>query len=88
MVNGKSYGTRAFAPWVFKIKVKKGLNKLKIKISSTAGNEFRRFFKEELQPVKWVNALSTIVSNYTVSDAECGIFGKFFLTYINSGEEK
>ena len=88
MVNGKSYGTRAFAPWVFKIKVKKGLNKLKIKISSTAGNEFRRFFKEELQPVKWVNALSTIVSNYTVSDAECGIFGKFFLTYINAGDEK
>lgn len=86
-VNGRNYGTRAFAPWIFKVKVKKGENKLKVKISSTAGNEFRRFFREELQVKKWVNSLSNIVSSYDITDAKCGIAGKIFLTFAADKEE-
>ena len=76
IVNGKSVGIRAFAPWVFKASFRSGRNTLRLKISSSGGNEWRRCFREELEPAGWFNGYASRLNKYPVDDAECGISGK------------
>ena len=72
-VNGEVAGLRAFAPWAFRVRLKRGVNRLKIKVFSSAGNEWRRCFREELEPAGWVNDYGRRISRYPVDDADCGI---------------
>jgi len=83
IVNGKSVGVRAFAPWVFKASFRRGRNTLLLKISSSGGNEWRRCFREELTPVGWVNSYASRLNEYPVDDTECGISGKVELTFLS-----
>ncbi len=76
VVNGRSAGIRAFAPWVFKASFRRGRNTLRLKISSSGGNEWRRCFTEELEPAGWFNDYASRLYQYPVDDAECGISGK------------
>ena len=73
IVNGKSVGTRAFAPWVFKTNFRSGKNMLLLKISSSGGNEWRRCFREELEPAGWFNGYAARLKKYPIDDAECGV---------------
>lgn len=72
-VNGEITGLRAFAPWAFRVRLKRGINRLKIKVFSSAGNEWRRCFREELEPAGWINSYGRRIAEYAVDDADCGI---------------
>lgn len=78
-VNGKNAGCRAFSPWVFKACFVKGKNHLILKISSSGGNEWRRCFREELEPKGWYNNYASGIEKYTIDDAKCGFSGKVVL---------
>ena len=53
--------------------LKKGVNKLSLKVSSSAGNEFRRCFREELEPAGYFNTYAKRFTLYPVDDDKCGI---------------
>ena len=72
-VNGVDCGSAAFAPYIFKVALKKGVNKLSLKVSSSAGNEFRRCFREELEPAGYFNTYAKRFTLYPVDDDKCGI---------------
>jgi hypothetical protein len=72
-VNGVDCGSAAFAPYIYKVKLKKGVNRLKLKVSGTAGNEFRRCFKEELEPAGYFNGYAQRFTRYKVNDDKCGV---------------
>jgi hypothetical protein len=72
-VNGVDCGTAAFAPYIYKVKLKKGVNRLKLKVSGTAGNEFRRCFWEELEPAGYFNGYSKRFTQYKINDDKCGV---------------
>ncbi len=72
-VNGRLAGVRAFSPWAFRVKLKKGANLLRMKVGSSAGSEWRRCFREELEPAGWVNSYGRRIIEYPVDDAGCGI---------------
>ena len=74
-VNGKNCGLRAFAPWVYEVSLKKGRNRLVFRISSSGGNEWRRCFREELEPRGWTNESLELVESFPVDDADCGVAG-------------
>jgi hypothetical protein len=79
-VNGRRSALRAFAPWAFPVKLRKGKNTLKLRVFSSAGNEWRRCFREELEPRKWFNTYYPgRIKEYTVDDAETGIPGGIVL---------
>ena len=76
VVNGRSAGVRAFSPWVFKAVFRPGRNTLLLRISSSGGNEWRRCFREELEPAGWFNWYASRLNEYRIDDAECGVFRK------------
>jgi hypothetical protein len=78
-VNGRKSGLRAFAPWAFPIKLRKGKNTLKLRVFSSAGNEWRRCLREELEPRGWFNVYAHRLKEYLVDDAETGIPGSIAL---------
>lgn len=80
-VNGTAPVLRVSAPWIFDVTVRKGINKLKLRISSSAGNEFFRCFKEELEPAKWQNSYARRFCNFERNDKKCGVYGKIKLLY-------
>ena len=71
-VNGRTAGLRPAAPWLFRTRLKKGTNRLQLIVSTSGGNEFRRCFREELQPAGWFNNYSKRFTLYPVDDAKCG----------------
>lgn len=75
-VNGKKSGLRAFAPWIFKTTLRKGKNILTLTVSGSGGNEWRRCFREELEPAGYFNGYAARLRKYQVDDAECGISGR------------
>ncbi len=70
--NGRLAGERAFGPWLFAVRLKKGANRLRIRVSSSAGNEYRRCYREELKPAGYFNAYSERIEKFTVDDAAFG----------------
>ena len=80
-VNGKKAGMRAFAPWIFPVSFKKGRNHLRLRVFSSAGNEWRRCFREELEPRKWYNSYPERILKYTIDDAWTGIPGRITLLF-------
>jgi hypothetical protein len=68
--NGKSCGLRAFAPWIFKMDVRKGTNKLRMVLSGSAGNEYARCAREELEPAGWYNDYARIRKKFKRSDRQ------------------
>ncbi|MBO7742161.1 MAG: hypothetical protein J6S21_06365, partial [Victivallales bacterium] len=72
-VNGRHCGTQVAAPWAFKVDLKAGKNRLKLQIASSAGNEWRRCIREELEPRQWVNCYLPTIRNFAMTDAETGI---------------
>lgn len=74
-VNGVRAGLRAFAPWAFKVSLKRGTNRLKLIVSGSGGNEWRRCFREELKPAGGFNTYSEKIMQFTIDDAACGISG-------------
>ena len=67
-----SVGTRAQAPWLWRIDVRKGTNRIILKINSTAGNEWKRCFREELEPAGYYNDYIKEIKTYENDFAECG----------------
>lgn len=78
-VNGVDCGSAAFVPYIYKVKLKKGVNELVLRVSGTAGNEFRRCFREELEPAGYFNGYARRFSLYKVDDDRCGISKRMFL---------
>ena len=78
-VNGVDCGTAAFAPYIYKVKLRKGVNRLKLKVSGTAGNEFRRCFREELEPAGYFNGYSKRFTQYKINDDKCGVSQRVIL---------
>lgn len=72
-VNGVDCGSAAFAPYIFKVDLKKGRNNFELKVSSSAGNEFRRCFREELEPAGYFNVYAKRFTLYPVDDNTCGV---------------
>ncbi len=71
--NGRPCGERAFGPWLFAVRLKAGENRLRVRLSSSAGNEFRRCFREELEPAGYVNVYASFIKRYVIDDAVCGL---------------
>ncbi len=71
--NGKRCGLRAFAPWAFKIRLRQGVNRFKIRISSSGGNEYARCAAEELEPAGWFNDYARIRKSFVRDDTQCGV---------------
>lgn len=71
-VNRRDAGTRAFPPWVYPVRVRKGRNRLELRIDSSAGNEWKRCFREELEPSGWFNDYIREIETYQNDWAECG----------------
>jgi hypothetical protein len=78
-VNGKDCGSAAFAPYIYKVELKKGKNRLQLKVSGSAGNEFRRCFREELEPAGYFNGYSVRFKKYSIDDDVCGLSGSAWL---------
>ncbi len=72
VVNGRSAGLRAQAPWLWRISVKQGRNTIKLRANSTAGNEWKRCFREELEPAGYYNDYINEIKKYENDFAECG----------------
>ena len=85
-LNGQDCGERAFAPWMFRVKMKMGENLLQLQISGSAGNEFRRCFREELQPAGWFNVYAKIIKGFEQNDGRCGLDGSIRLIPIFHSE--
>ena len=77
---------RPCGPWIFAGRVKKGRNKLTLTVSSSAGNEFRRCFREELRPSGFCNGYAKRFTKYEIDDAECGAGSKLSVRFLKSGE--
>ena len=75
-VNGKKPLLRGYAPWIFDVTLKKGANKLKLRVASSGGNEFFRCFKEELEPLRWQNSYARRFCQFERNDENCGVSGK------------
>ena len=84
-INGRFCGERAFAPWIFRGTLKTGKNRLDIVVSGSAGNAFRRFFAEKMEPAGWCNVFSGLISRFAVDDAQCGIGGGITLYRMSDG---
>ncbi len=82
-VNGKFSGLRAFAPWAFPVTLKAGINRLRLKIFSGAGNEWRRCFREELEPRGWFNVYAQRIREFSMDDAETGVGSASLLLKVN-----
>ncbi|MBO5764944.1 MAG: hypothetical protein J6S24_01560 [Lentisphaeria bacterium] len=78
-VNSVDCGSAAYAPYIYRIKLKKGVNKLVLKVSGSAGNEFRRCFREELEPAGYFNNYAKRFSLYKIDDDKCGVSQRVFL---------
>lgn len=78
-VNNVDCGSSAFAPYLYKVKLEKGVNKLEMKVSGTAGNEFRRCFKEELEPAGYFNVYAKRFMLYKIDDDKCGVSNRVIL---------
>ena len=72
-VNGAEPAVRVCAPWAFPVELKKGKNRLELRILSSAGNEWRRCLARELEPRKWFNNYLKRLRTYTIDDAETGV---------------
>ena len=72
-VNGSECGFAAFAPYIFKVNLKKGKNTFELKVSGSAGNEFRRCFREELEPAGYFNSYARRFKLYPIDDDKCGV---------------
>ena len=86
-VNGKNAGLRAFAPWVFKVDLRKGKNTLELAVASSGGNEWRRCFREELEPAGFFNVYAARLKEYTIDDHDCGITGSVKIYFSDSSKE-
>ena len=82
-MNGKFSGLRAFAPWAFPVTLKAGINRLRLKIFSGAGNEWRRCFREELEPRGWFNVYAQHIREFSMDDAETGVGSASLLLKVN-----
>ena len=51
-------------------------------VSSSAGNEFRRCFREELEKANYVNTYARRFTKYAIDDAHCGAGKKITVTFI------
>ena len=78
-VNGIDCGSAVCSPFIFKAELKKGENNLVLKVSSSAGNEFRRCFSEELEPAGYFNVYAARFKKYSVDDDKCGISKQIFI---------
>ena len=72
-VNGRSADWRVNGPWLFLVKLDKGENRLELRITSSAGNEWRRCLREELEPRNWVNVYLPRLKAYPADDGEIGV---------------
>ena len=81
-VNGIDTPWRYAAPWIFEVQLKKGINKLELRIASSAGNEFFRCFKEELEPAQWKNSYANRFCQFERDDENCGISGKMEIVFL------
>lgn len=82
VVNGRSAGVRAFVPWVFKALFRPGRNTLLLRVSSSGGNEWRRCFRDELEPAGWINGYASRLNEYRIDDAECGVSGRVQVSFL------
>ena len=73
LVNGKSVGKRAFAPWAFPVEFRKGMNRISLKVFSGAGNEWKRCSREELKPRQWFNSYFSRLEKYSEDDLLTGV---------------
>ncbi len=71
-VNRRRCGVRAFAPWCYRIQVRRGRNHLELRINSSAGNEWSRCFREELEPAGWFNEYIQEIKTFSRDAADCG----------------
>ena len=71
-VNRRRCGVRAFAPWVYRIPVRRGRNRIELRVNSSAGNEWSRCFREELKPAGWFNDYVQEIEYFTEDATECG----------------
>ena len=78
-VNNADCGMAVSAPFIFKAVLKKGKNKLRLKVSGSAGNEFRRCFTEELEPAGYFNVYAARFKQYSVDDNKCGLSKHVFV---------
>lgn len=78
-VNGICCGDAVCSPFIFKSDLKKGENKLVLRVSSSAGNEFRRCFEQELEPAGYFNTYAARFRQYTIDDDKCGISKQVFI---------
>lgn len=78
-VNGRSCGLCAFPPWVFRVRLKKGVNRLRLAVSGAGGNEWRRCVREEFRPRGWSNYFTDMVGGFSADDAECGVTGPVWI---------
>ena len=81
-VNGREAGFSAVPPRIFEAELKKGENRLQLRIASSAGNEFVRCFREELEPVKWVNSYARRFLAFERDDKECGVAGALKIIFV------
>lgn len=70
--NQRVAGCRAFAPWLYAVEVQDGRNHIVLEVNSTAGNEWKRCFREELEPAGWYNDYINEIRRYDNDFAECG----------------
>ena len=70
--NGVSAGMRAQPPWLWRVEVRRGTNRIVLNINSTAGNEWKRCFREELEPAGYYNDYIKEIRTYENDFAECG----------------
>ncbi|MDD3154622.1 MAG: hypothetical protein PHS41_07120 [Victivallaceae bacterium] len=71
--NGISCGVRAFAPWGFKVNLKRGKNQFRMNIFTSAGNEYLRCAREELEPAGWFNDFAAIRKKFVRDDLTGGV---------------
>ena len=83
-VNGGQTQLRSTAPWIFDVTLKQGVNKLSLRIASSAGNEFFRCFKEELDPAGWKNSYAKRFCQFERNDKTCGVSGKAKLIFLQN----
>ena len=83
-VNGGEGQLRSAAPWIFDVTLKKGINKLALRVAGSAGNEFSRCFNEELDPAGWKNCYARRFCQFERDDKNCGVSGKVKLIFLQN----
>lgn len=81
-INGGKAHLRPCGPWIFEGVLREGKNKVTLTVSSSAGNEFRRCFREELEKANYVNTYARRFTKYAIDDAHCGAGKKITVTFI------